>query len=155
MTTDWSIVGRRIRARREALGLTQEGLGRALGTSANYVAHVERGLAVSEGKLARYAEVLGLSLAFLRYGVALGEDVEAARAEGRTEGRREALAEFAAWLARASSGEQAPGHYRITLRHVGEAELEAAEREVAAAAVPVTPSRRKVAKPRTGRQRAG
>lgn len=135
--TDWRVVGRRIQARREALGLTQEALGRQLGaTSANYVAQVERGLAVSERKLAEYAAVLGLSLPYLRYGIsAAAGDVAAARlegrAEGRAEGRNDALSELAAWLAR-TSGEQAPGQYRFTLRRVGEEELAAAEREVAA-----------------------
>lgn len=96
--TDWKAVGARIRARRDVLGLTQEQLGKAVGSSANYVAQVEKGLAISEGKLVGYSAVLGMSLPLLRYGVAMAEDAERITAIAKQEGRAEVLAEIRAWL---------------------------------------------------------
>lgn len=106
--TDWGEVSRRIREHREALGLTQLALGERVGSSANYVAQVEGGLALHEKKLALYAEALGLSVPFLRYGVADALDVEAVRAVARQEGRRAALTEVASWVAQASERTMQP-----------------------------------------------
>lgn len=96
--TDWKAVGGRIRARRDVLGLTQEQLGKAVGSSANYVAQVEKGLPISEGKLLLYANALGMTLPYLRYAIATGEDAERIAAIARSEGRADALSEVRAWL---------------------------------------------------------
>jgi transcriptional regulator with XRE-family HTH domain len=101
--TNWRDVSRRIRERREQLGLTQGALGRAVGSSANYVAQVEGGLAISETKLALYAAALRVSLPYLRYGVAEGPDLEAVRAIERQRGRAAVLDELRLWLAQASA----------------------------------------------------
>lgn len=107
--TDWQAVSRRIRSARESLGWTQERLGAAVGSSANYVAQVEGGLPISEKKLARYGAALSLSLPFLRYGAAQDVDVDTIRREAHTAARREVLTELTAWVTAAwPSGAPAP-----------------------------------------------
>jgi transcriptional regulator with XRE-family HTH domain len=98
--TDWQLVSARIRERREALGWTQAQLAERVGTTSNYVAQVEGGLAVSEKKLATYATALNLTMPFLRYGAASDVDVEAVRAAAFAEGRQRALEELRAWTVR-------------------------------------------------------
>lgn len=90
--TDWTAVGARVREARAARGWSQATLGAATGNSQNQVTRLETGSErVSEEKLAVYADVLGLSLAFLRYGVAEGTDVPALRSVSYAEGWAAAL----------------------------------------------------------------
>lgn len=96
--TDWKAVGRRIRERREAMGQTQEQLGATVGSSANYVAQVEKGLPISEKKLALYSVALGMSMPLLRYNVAQGEDVEQIRAIAVREAHDAVLVRIRAWI---------------------------------------------------------
>lgn len=132
---DWQAISRRIREARESLGWTQAQLGRAVGSSANYVAQVEGGLGISEAKLARYGAALGRSVPWLRYGVADGVDVETLRRVAREEARLELLAELDVWMAAA----------RLT-SHPRPADLPAAEE---------TPATDDASRPQTDRAAGG
>ncbi|MFA6602115.1 MAG: helix-turn-helix transcriptional regulator [Candidatus Paceibacterota bacterium] len=58
-----SFLGKKIKAEREKLGLTQEGLGKKLKMHRTYVGMVERGEKnISVVSLRRFAEALGLTL---------------------------------------------------------------------------------------------
>jgi transcriptional regulator with XRE-family HTH domain len=100
--TDWNAISARIRELRELFGLTQAELGRRVGSSSNYVAQVEGGLAISEKKLERYAAALEVSVPYLRYGVAEATDLAAVRRAAREQGRAEVLAELRRWVERES-----------------------------------------------------
>jgi transcriptional regulator with XRE-family HTH domain len=84
--TDWKEVGRRIATRRNELGWTQPELGSRVGDSKTQVALLEGGRAVREERLSKYAEVLGLSMAYLRYGVAAEKSQQDAYDRGRRDG---------------------------------------------------------------------
>ena len=91
--TDWRAVGERVKQLRTAQGLTQGALGDRVGTSNTDVSQVEAGARLSEEKLARYAEGLGVSVAYLRYGiVSSGLDREQIWRDGYEAGWRRAVA---------------------------------------------------------------
>lgn len=91
--TDWVAVGVRVRERREALGETQRQLGArsTVDATGNRIARLEGGEPLGEDKLARVAAALGVTMAFLRYGVASSADVESAKASAYAAGFRAAL----------------------------------------------------------------
>ena len=70
--------GKRIRAHRKLMGMTQEDLANAAGTSPSFIGHIERGTRnASRETLADIARVLGLSMSVLTGPSAMGEETEA------------------------------------------------------------------------------
>lgn len=96
--TDWKAVGQRVREGRKAKGLTGAQLGAAAGIGgAERVSALEHGARpVTEENLAKVAEVLGLSLPYLRYGIAAETDADRLRTAGFSDGWRAALDQLAA-----------------------------------------------------------
>jgi transcriptional regulator with XRE-family HTH domain len=95
--TDWIAVGGRIRDARKRAGLTGQQLGDAAGIGdAGRVSTLESGTKpASEESLAKVAAVLGVSLPYLRYGVATDADAERLRTAGYSDGWRAALTQLA------------------------------------------------------------
>lgn len=96
--TDWQRVGARVAEFRAERGLTQERLGALAGLGKNRVTRLEGGEPVGEEYLAAVANALGVSLAYLRYGVVTGPDEEALQQLGFRRGVEAALAEIRNWL---------------------------------------------------------
>jgi transcriptional regulator with XRE-family HTH domain len=95
--TDWTAVGQRIREARTAKGLTGTQLGEAAGVGdAARISSLESGTRPpTEESLAKVAAVLGVSLPYLRYGVATDADAERLRTAGYSDGWRAALTQLA------------------------------------------------------------
>lgn len=91
---DWPAIRARIKAAREARGWTQRELAERLGVTTTRVGQIESVHAASEAVLARIAEALGRSVAWLRYGIGDGGDLEAAREDGYRAAMRDAAAQL-------------------------------------------------------------
>lgn len=106
MNIDYSAIGRRIKDRRKAQGMTQERLAEAMGVSVGYISQIERGVTkISLETLSAIAGHLGCELAALIIGVAVEQDYyldrELAHVTGRMDGpRKRILLEIARILAR-------------------------------------------------------
>ncbi|MFJ3921766.1 helix-turn-helix domain-containing protein [Streptomyces sp. NPDC090022] len=84
-TTGRTDLGRRLAARREALGLSREELGRRCGADGNYIAYLEdHAASPSTGTLVRVADALGITVDDL---TGAGAD----RVPGRSTARRDAV----------------------------------------------------------------
>jgi transcriptional regulator with XRE-family HTH domain len=94
--TDWMAVGQRIRAARAAKGLTglQLGVAAGIGDAARVSALESGAKPLTEENLAKVAAVLGVSMPWLRYGVATGLDERALKEQGYAVGWRDALEEL-------------------------------------------------------------
>ncbi len=79
-------LGKRIRARRETLELTQEQLARATGLSPQYISLIEQDKRVpSVSSLARFAEELGVTVDYLITGneAVISDTIPAIKSDGK------------------------------------------------------------------------
>lgn len=96
--TDWAAVRARLKAARAAKGWTQKQLADAIGVTPTRIGQIETSIPPGEKVLTLIARELGRSVAWFRYGVAEGADVDAARAAGYEAGRMATLHAMHAFL---------------------------------------------------------
>ncbi|MCM1364997.1 MAG: helix-turn-helix domain-containing protein [Faecalibacterium sp.] len=73
MSVDYKMIGKRIKTKRSAIGLTQEKLAEKLDVSVGYISQIERGITkVSLGTLAEISSILGVDISYFVTGTATG-----------------------------------------------------------------------------------
>lgn len=119
--TDWKQVGGRIRDARKRAGMTGAQLGAAAGIGdAGRVSTLESGTKpATEENLAKVAQVLGVSLPYLRYGLATAEDAERLRTAGFSDGWRAAIDQLAAAATALQSAPPGTPLTQVVLPEVG------------------------------------